>query len=48
MEDEMERILEEMDKYNLTDHATINKQKNVILSQLLEKILISHEVWLQI
>jgi hypothetical protein len=37
MEDEMERILEEMDKYNLTDHATINKQKNVILSQLLEK-----------
>ena len=36
MEDEMERILEEMDKYNLTDHATIQKQKNTILSQLLE------------
>jgi hypothetical protein len=36
MEDEMERILEEMDKYNLTDHATINKHKNTILSQLLE------------
>lgn len=36
MEDEMERILEEMDKYNLTDHATIRKQKNTILSQLLE------------
>lgn len=32
----MERILEEMDKYNLTDHATIQKQKNTILSQLLE------------
>ena len=32
----MERILEEMDKYNLTDHTTINKQKNTILSQLLE------------
>jgi hypothetical protein len=37
MDDEMERILEEMDKYNLTDYATINKQKNTILSQLLEK-----------
>jgi hypothetical protein len=37
MEDEMERILEEMDKYNLTDYVTINKQKNVILSQLLDK-----------
>ena len=36
MEDEMERILEEMDKYNLTDYATIQKQKNTILSQLLE------------
>ncbi len=32
----MERILEEMDKYNLTDHSTIQKQKNAILSQLLE------------
>jgi len=32
----MERILEEMDKYNLTDHATIQKQKNTILSRLLE------------
>jgi len=36
MEDEMERILEEMDKYNLTDHATIQKQKKKILSRLLE------------
>jgi len=33
----MERILEEMDKYNLTDHQTINKEKNVILSRLLDK-----------
>ena len=32
----MERILEEMDKYNLTDHATIQKQKKKILSRLLE------------
>ena len=32
----MERIIEEMDKYNLTDHATIQKHKNAILSQLLE------------
>ena len=33
----MERILEEMDKYNLTDYQTINKEKNVILSRLLDK-----------
>jgi hypothetical protein len=37
MEQEMERILEEMDKYNLTDYQTINKEKNVILSRLLDK-----------
>jgi hypothetical protein len=36
MEQEMERIIEEMDKYNLTDHATIQKHKNTILSRLLE------------
>lgn len=37
MDHEMERIVEEMERFNLTDHATIKKQKNAILTSLTEK-----------